>query len=90
MRPGKGWKDQAKVWVRVLGIALLLALLLRACAFEAYTIPSTSMEETLRVGDYLFVSKLHYGPRTPVTLGLPFTDRYRGPKSSRLKPSPGG
>jgi signal peptidase I len=28
------------------------------------------------VGDFLFVSKLHYGPRTPVTVGIPFTDRY--------------
>jgi signal peptidase I len=63
-------------WLTVLGAALVLALLLRAFAFEAYTIPSSSMEETLLVGDYLFVSKLHYGPRTPVTLGLPFTDLY--------------
>ncbi|MDX1418743.1 MAG: signal peptidase I [Rubricoccaceae bacterium] len=74
--PSRGQK--ARSWLRVLGIALLVALLLRALAFEAYRIPSSSMEGTLRVGDFLFVSKLHYGPRTPVTVGLPFTDRYLG------------
>jgi signal peptidase I len=63
-------------WVKVLAAAFLAALFLRAFAFEAYTIPSSSMEGTLLVGDYLFVSKLHYGARTPVTLGLPFTGRY--------------
>ena len=34
------------------------------------------MEETLLVGDFLLVSKLHYGPRTPMTLGVPLTDIY--------------
>lgn len=63
-------------WVRVIGLAFLAALLLRACAFEAYRIPSSSMEGTLVVGDFLFVSKLHYGARTPATLGVPFSDRY--------------
>jgi signal peptidase I len=67
----RGWS-----WLRVIGAAFLAALLLRACAFEAYRIPSSSMEGTLLVGDFLIVSKLHYGARTPVTLGVPFTDRY--------------
>src|SRR5690606_9304760 len=39
----------------------------------AYTIPTSSMEKTLLVGDFLFVSKIHYGPRTPNTpLSIPF------------------
>ena len=50
-------------WIRVIGGAILFALVLRACAFEAYRIPSTSMENTLLVGDFVLVSKLHYGPR---------------------------
>ena len=66
---GTGWR-----WLRVVAGAALLALGLRACVFEAYRIPSTSMDETLRPGDYVFVSKVHYGPRVPQTLGLPFTD----------------
>ncbi len=41
----------------------MAAVALRACVFEAYRIPSTSMESTLLVGDLLFVSKLHYGAR---------------------------
>ncbi len=50
-------------WVRVVGGAILFALALRVLAFEAYRIPSTSMEDTLLVGDFVLVSKLHYGPR---------------------------
>ena len=50
-------------WVRVVGGAVLFALALRVLAFEAYRIPSTSMEDTLLVGDFVLVSKLHYGPR---------------------------
>ncbi|WP_420454844.1 signal peptidase I [Rubrivirga sp.] len=50
-------------WVRVIGGAILFALALRVLAFEAYRIPSTSMEDTLLVGDFVLLSKAHYGPR---------------------------
>ena len=50
-------------WLRVVGGAVLFALALRVLAFEAYRIPSTSMEDTLLVGDFVLVSKVHYGPR---------------------------
>ncbi len=50
-------------WVRILLGAIVFALALRVLAFEAYRIPSTSMEDTLLVGDFVLVSKLHYGPR---------------------------
>ena len=50
-------------WLRVLGGAVLVAVVLRTVAFEAFRIPSTSMEDTLLVGDFVLVSKLHYGPR---------------------------
>jgi signal peptidase I len=53
----------AAAWLRTLGGALVVALLLRALFFEAYRIPSTSMEDTLLVGDFLLVSKLHVGAR---------------------------
>ena len=65
-----------RVWVKALALALLAAVLLRVFVAEAFRIPTSSMEESLLVGDFLLVSKLHYGPRTPVTLGLPFTDRH--------------
>ena len=42
--------------------------------FEAYTIPTSSMEKSMMVGDYLFVSKIAYGPKLPQTpLAIPFT-----------------
>ncbi|MDQ7040560.1 MAG: signal peptidase I [Rhodothermus sp.] len=63
-------------WLTALGLAMGLALLIRLLALEAYRIPSPSMEQTLLVGDFVLVSKLHYGPRLPVSLGLPFTAWY--------------
>jgi signal peptidase I len=52
--------------------AIVAASVIRAFSFEAYTIPTSSMEKSLMVGDFLFVSKLHYGSRLPQTpLSLP-------------------
>ena len=50
-------------WVRVVGAAVVFALVLRLFGFEAYRIPSTSMEDTLLIGDFVLISKVHYGPR---------------------------
>ena len=51
-------------------------LIVRTLIFDLFRIPTPSMEKNLLVGDYLFVSKLHYGTRTPVTLGIPFTQAH--------------
>ena len=52
--------------------AIVAATAIRAFTFEAFTIPTPSMEKSLMVGDFLFVSKLHYGSRPPLTpLALP-------------------
>ena len=67
------------MWLKVIGVALVVAIVLRVVAVEAFRIPSSSMEQTLLVGDVLFVSKLHYGARLPRSLGIPFTDRYLEP-----------
>jgi len=66
------WKETVRFWV----VAILVLVTVRAFLFEPYRIPSESMEETLLVGDFLIVSKLHYGPRTPNTLGIPLTGIY--------------
>ncbi len=60
-------------WDAVL-FAVVAATLIRWLIMEAYTIPTPSMEKSMLVGDFLFVSKFHYGTRTPRTpLQLPLT-----------------
>lgn len=55
-------------------IAVIIAVSLRVFLIEAYSIPTSSMEKTLLVGDYIMVSKLSYGPRLPITpVTIPFT-----------------
>lgn len=52
--------------------AVVAATVIRAYTFEAFTIPTPSMEKSLMVGDFLFVSKLQYGSRPPLTpISLP-------------------
>lgn len=61
-------KGQFREWFDALIFAMVVASLVRWFFFEPFTIPTPSMEKSLLVGDYLFVSKLHYGARTPKTL----------------------
>lgn len=69
-KPKGFWRE----WGDAIVFAVVAATLIRWATFEAYTIPTPSMENSLLVGDYLFVSKLHYGPRTPQTpLQVPLT-----------------
>jgi signal peptidase I len=67
------WRE----WVDAAVFAVVAATLIRTFVFEAYTIPSGSMEKTLLIKDFLFVSKLSYGPRIPNTpLSVPFVHNY--------------
>ncbi|WP_081413643.1 signal peptidase I [Eisenibacter elegans] len=60
-------------WLRLLFLTLFLLLLTNWLLFKMFSIPTPSMENTLLVGDFLIVSKLHYGARTPHTpLRVPF------------------
>src|SRR5438093_4439880 len=47
--------------------ALVLTLFLRAFVIQAFRIPSASMQNTLLIGDFLFVNKFEYGPKIPFT-----------------------
>lgn len=60
-------------WADALWFATLAATVIRSYFIEAYTIPTSSMEKSLLVGDFLFVSKASYGTRLPITpLAFPF------------------
>ncbi len=54
-------------------IAILAALVLRQFVVAAYKIPTSSMEDTLLIGDFLLVNKFYYGAETPTWIGIPFT-----------------
>ena len=54
--------------MEAVGFAVFAAAFIRMFLIEAYTIPTSSMEGSLNVGDFLFVSKAHYGIRTPKTV----------------------
>ncbi len=67
-------KSAVREWFDSILFAVVAATLIRWLFFEAFTIPTPSMENSLLVGDFLFVSKLHYGTRTPKTpLQVPLT-----------------
>ena len=67
-------KGPVREWFDALIFAVIAATIIRWATFEAFTIPTPSMERTLLVGDFLFVNKLNYGPRSPMTpLQIPLT-----------------
>ncbi|HTI60546.1 signal peptidase I [Mucilaginibacter sp.] len=68
-------KSKTREWVDAIVFAVIAATIIRGLLFSAYAIPSGSMEGTQLVGDYLFVSKISYGPRIANTpLAIPFTE----------------
>lgn len=67
-------KSKVREWWDAILFAVVAATLIRWLIMEAYTIPTPSMENSLLVGDFLFVSKFHYGTRTTTTpLQIPLT-----------------
>jgi signal peptidase I len=54
-------------WIKSLAVALVIWFVLRSLVVEAFRIPSSSMERTLLVGDFLFVNKALYGAEIPLT-----------------------
>ncbi|MDB5117068.1 MAG: family signal peptidase [Mucilaginibacter sp.] len=66
-------KTKTREWADAIIFAVIAATLIRTFFIEAYTIPTPSMERSLLVGDFLFVSKINYGARTPMTpIAFPF------------------
>jgi len=69
-----GGKSAIREWFEALLYAGIAALILKTLFFDAFRIPTPSMEDSLLTGDFLIVSKLHYGTRTPMSISLPFTE----------------
>jgi len=65
-QPKKSASHTAWEWVKSLAVALVIWLVLRTLLVEAFRIPSSSMERTLLVGDFLFVNKALYGAEVPL------------------------
>lgn len=63
-------KSQIREWSEAIIFAVFAAAFIRMFLIEAYKIPTSSMEGSLLVGDFLFVSKMHYGIRTPMTVAM--------------------
>jgi signal peptidase I len=79
--PWGGWKKSKNKllrtvadWADAILFALVAVYFINLTVFQMYTIPTSSLEKSLLVGDYLFVSKVSYGPRIPNTpLAFPLT-----------------
>jgi len=54
-------------WVSSIAFAIIAATIVHTYVMQPYTIPTSSLEKTLLIGDFLFVSKFHYGARVPMT-----------------------
>jgi signal peptidase I len=63
-------KGPIREWAEAIVFAVFAAAFIRMFLIEAYVIPTPSMEGSLLVGDFMFVSKAHYGIRTPMTVAM--------------------
>ncbi|MDI9365976.1 MAG: S26 family signal peptidase [Flavobacterium sp.] len=70
-------KPVSREWIDAGVFAVVAATIIRSFVFEAYVIPTGSMEKTLRINDFLFVNKVAYGSRVPQTpLAFPFVHNF--------------
>lgn len=66
-------KSQFQEWLELVITIVIMVFIIRLAIVEAFRIPTSSMEDTLLVGDFLLVNKFVYGVRTPDWIGIPFT-----------------
>ncbi|MBI5568863.1 MAG: signal peptidase I [Desulfomonile tiedjei] len=73
-------KSRFREYAEAFGVALVIALIVRTLVIQAFKIPSSSMENTLLIGDHIFVNKFLYGYHIPFTKGrvLQFSTPKRG------------
>jgi len=75
-KQAKKRKGPVREWVDSIVWALVVMFVVRTFLVDNFRIPTPSMEKTLLVGDFLFVSKNHYGIRLPMSVSVPFTKIY--------------
>jgi len=75
IRDERGWRGTAWEWLKAILWALAVALIIRQFFFQAFTIPTGSMKDTLLVHDYLFVNKFLYGAKSPERITIPFAGK---------------
>ncbi|MFI5148247.1 MAG: signal peptidase I [Bacteroidia bacterium] len=74
VEPSTGKKSIGKEWLEAGLFAVVAASIIRTFIFEPFVIPTSSLEKSLMVGDYLFASKISYGAKVPRTpLSFPFS-----------------
>lgn len=66
-------KSKTREFIEAALIALFAALILRQFVIASYKVPTGSMENTVLVGDFMFVNKFVYGAKTPSWIGIPLT-----------------
>ncbi|MEO6882803.1 MAG: signal peptidase I [Bacteroidia bacterium] len=69
-------RSTIREWGGAVLVAIIIVIAVRTFVIEGYFIPSASMEKTLLTGDFILVSKIDYGPRTPITpVAYPFSEQ---------------
>jgi len=66
-------KNPVREWIELIITIIVIVFVIRLAVVEAFRIPSSSMEDTLLIGDFLLVNKFIYGVSSPDWLGIPFT-----------------
>ena len=82
---GNNTTKKSHSWLLAIGIVIFLVLIIRLFAFQSFAVQNSYMAENLISGDWVFINKLVYGPRFPMTLlSVPFSPARTNPGSEKL------
>lgn len=75
-RQNQGFGAWLREWAKAIIFAVVITTAIHMLLVQPFVVPTPSMAGTIVPGDYVLVSKLHYGPRTPNSIGIPFLKLY--------------